>query len=89
MLNKEIYQALEAEFERNRIGEDVEEILLELAEALSEREILDKEIQLTESYGKTQINVTGICSEEEGEISVFIKQVRVGKKEFVIEDYLL
>ncbi len=89
MLDQDIYEALEMELERNHISEDVDEILLDLAEALADRGIMDKELVLTESYGKTQIQVTGVCSEEEGEVNILMKQVRIGKKEFEINDYFL
>uniref|UniRef100_UPI000A7EA83B U-box domain-containing protein 56 n=1 Tax=Clostridium sp. NkU-1 TaxID=1095009 RepID=UPI000A7EA83B len=80
MFDQDIYEALEIEFERNNIMEDVDEVLLDLAEAIADRGIMDKELVLTESYGKVQIQVTGVCSEEEGEANVLIKQVRIGKK---------
>lgn len=89
MLDQDIYEALEMELERNHIREDVDEVLLDLAEALADRGIMDKELVLTESYGKTQIQVTGICSEEEGEVNILMKQVRIGKKDFEINDYFL
>jgi len=85
MLDQDIYEALEMEFVRNHIKEDVDEVLLDLAEALADRGIM----VLTESYGKTQIQVTGICTEEEGEVNVLVKQVQIGKKEFEIDDYFL
>ncbi len=89
MLDQDIYEALEMELERNHVREDVDEILLDLAEALADRGIMDKELVLTESYGKTQIQATGVCSEEEGEVNILMKQVRIGKKEFEINDYFL
>ncbi|GLC79159.1 U-box domain-containing protein 56 [Lacrimispora brassicae] len=89
MFDQDTYEALEMEFERNHIMEDVEEVLLDLAEALADKGMMDKELVLTESYGKIQIQVSGICSEEEGEVNVLIKRVRIGKKEFEIDDYLL
>ncbi|WP_313582843.1 U-box domain-containing protein 56 [Lacrimispora sp.] len=89
MLDQDIYEALEIELDRNHIREDVDEVLLDLAEVLADRGIMDKELVLTESYGKTQIQVTGICSEEDGEVNILMKQVRIGKKEFEINDYFL
>jgi hypothetical protein len=89
MFDQDIYEALEMEFVRNHIKEDVDEVLLDLAEALADRGIMDKELVLTESYGKIQIQVTGICTEEEGEVNVLVKQVQIGKKEFEIDDYFL
>ena len=89
MFDQDTYEALEMEFERNHIMEDVEEVLLDLAEALADKGMMDKELVLTESYGKIQIQVSGICSEEEGEVNVLIKRVWIGKKEFEIDDYLL
>ena len=89
MFNEETYEELEAEFEKYHIEEEVEEVLLDLAEALADKEILDKELNLTESYGKTQIYATGICTDEDGEVSVLIKMIKIGKKEFEINDYFL
>ncbi len=89
MLNEETYEELESEFEKNHIEEEVEEVLLDLAEALADKGILDKDLNLTESYGKTQIVATGICTDEDGEVSVLIKQIKIGKKEFEINDYFL
>ena len=89
MFDQDTYEALEMEFERNRITEDVEEVLLDFAEAMADRGIMDKELVLTESYGKTPVLVSGICSEEEGEVNVLIKKVKVGNKKFEINDYFL
>lgn len=89
MFNQDCYEALEREFEKNHMDEDVEEVLLGLAESLAEQEIMDKEISLTESYGKTKVSAWGVCTQEEEEINVFINKVQIGKKEFVIEDYFL
>lgn len=89
MFNQEIYDLLEAEFEKNHLEEDVEEVLLDLSEALADQGIMDKEVSLKESYGKTVVEAVGICSEEDEEIVVLIKRVKIGKKEFEIEDYFL
>jgi len=89
MFNQDIYDSLEKEFEKNHIEEDVEEVLLDLSEALADKGIMDKELNLKESYGKTPVEVSGICSEEEGEVTVLIKRIKIGKKEFEIDDYFL
>lgn len=89
MFNQEIYDLLEAEFEKNHLEEDVEEVLLDLSEALADQGIMDKEVSLKESYGKTVVEAVGICSEEDEEVVVLIKRVIIGKKEFEIEDYFL
>jgi hypothetical protein len=89
MFNQEIYDLLEAEFEKNHLEEDVEEVLLDLSEALADQGIMDKEVSLKESYGKTVVEAVGICSEEDEEVVVLIKRVKIGKKEFEIEDYFL
>lgn len=89
MLNNDIYEAMEMEFEKNHIEEEVEEVLLDLAEALADKGIRDKEVSLTESYGKARVQAVGVCTEEDGETSVYIKRIQIGKKEFEIEDYFL
>ena len=89
MMNEELYEALEQEFEKNHVDEDVEDVLLDLAEHLADQGIMDKEVIFKESYGKTSVEGCGVCAEEDGEISVLIKWIRVGKKEFEIDDYFL
>jgi hypothetical protein len=89
MMNDEIYEELEIEFERHRIDEDVEEVLLDLAEALADHGVMDQEVSLVQAYGKTPITVWGRCEEEDEEVNVFINRISIGKKKFVIEDYFL
>lgn len=89
MMNEKIYEALENEFRARSIDEDVEEVLLSLCEGLADMQIMDKEVKLTESYGKTKIKAVGICSMEDEEVYVLLKRIYVEKKEFEIEDYFL
>lgn len=89
MWNQSVYEAIEKELEKNNIEEDVDEFMLELAECLEASEIMDKEVSKTETYGKTQVMVTGICTLQEEEVEVLIKQIKIGKNEFEINDYLL
>ncbi|MEI3181997.1 MAG: hypothetical protein V8S98_00670 [Lachnospiraceae bacterium] len=42
MLNEELYETLEQEFEKNKIEDAVEDILLELAELLADQETTGK-----------------------------------------------
>ena len=88
-MNEELYEALEQEFEKNHVDEDVEDVLLDLAEHMADQGIMDKEVIFKESYGKTSVEGSGVCAVEDGEISVLIKWIRVGKKEFEIDDYFL
>ncbi|WP_270812364.1 U-box domain-containing protein 56 [Hungatella effluvii] len=89
MMNEELYEALEQELEKNHVEEDVEDVLLDLAENIAERGIMDKEVIFKQSYGRTEVHGCGVCAEEDGETSVLIKWIRVGKKEFEIDDYFL
>lgn len=88
-MNEELYEALELEFLKHRVDEEVEDVLLSLAEDLADQGIMDKEVISKESYGKTKIECCGVCTEEDGEISVLVKWIRVGDKEFEIDDYFL
>lgn len=88
-MNEELYEALELEFLKNRVDEDVEDVLLGLAEDMADQGIMDKEVISKESYGRTTIEGCGVCTEEDGEISVLVKWIRVGEKEFEIDDYFL
>lgn len=89
MWNQDVYEAIEKELEKNNIEEDVDEFMLELAECLEASESMDKEVSKTETYGKTQVLVTGICTLHEEEVNVLIKRIKIGKNEFEINDYLL
>lgn len=89
-MNEELYELLEEELLKHRIDEEVEDILLALAETLVDQNVFDQEISCREKAGKTWLEVSGICEEnEDGEVSVFIRTLTIGEKEFEIEDYLL
>ena len=75
MLNEELYETLEQEFEKNKIEDAVEDILLELAELLADQETTGKKLY-----------ACGRC-EEDG--SVYIETLRVNDHEYVIDDYFL
>lgn len=89
-MNEELYELLEEEFLKQHINEEVEDVLLALAETLADMNVLGQEISCREKAGRTQLEACGICEEDEdGEISVFLKTLTIGEKEFEIEDYLL
>ena len=52
MMNEELYEKLEQELEKNHVEEDVEDVLLDLAENIAERGIMDKEVIFKQSYGR-------------------------------------
>lgn len=91
MLNEELYEELEHVFTRCRVDMEVEDVLLELAEAMADTGITGREISVREQVGHAEIAAYGIC-EENGdgeEPAVFIRTLTVSGKEFEIEDYLL
>ncbi len=91
MLNEELYKELEQEFTRCRIGQEVEDVLLEMAEALGDMGITGREISVKEQAGHSRLAACGVCEEgEDGEApSVYIKTLSVNGKEFQIQDYIL
>ncbi len=89
MMNEQLYESLEQEFEKCHIGEEVEDVLLEMAESMADMGIMDKEVKCKESYGKTVVEACGVCTEEDEELSVLIRWITVGKKKFEIEDYFI
>lgn len=91
MLNEKLYEKLEHEFLRCRIGEEVEDVLLELAEAMSDKGVVGREISVREQIGNAKIAAYGTCEEgADGEaLEVFIKTLVINGKEYEIEDYLL
>ena len=91
MLNEELYEELEHEFTRCRVDEEVEDVLLELAESMADMGIVGREMSVREQVGPAKMTAYGICEEgEDGEEpAVLIKTLVINGKEFEIEDYLL
>lgn len=92
MLNKELYLQLEREFEHCHMEEEVEDVLLELAEILADKGVMGKEVCHQEKYGRTLVEACAVCSpdeEEPEEVNVLVRWIKIGKKEFEINDYLL
>lgn len=91
MLNEGLYKELEHEFIRCRVGEEVEDVLLEMAEAMADRGVMGREISVKEQVGHARITASGTCQKgEDGEEpEVFIRTLTVNGKEFEIGDYLL
>lgn len=91
-MNEELYELLETEFLKHQIDEEVEDVLLDLAESLADMNVLGREIIYKETIGHAKLEVCGVCEGDEGdpdEVSVYIKTLKIGEKEFEIEDYLL
>ena len=59
MLNEELYEELEHEFTKCRIDEEVEDVLLELAEALADTGITGREISVKEQAGHARLVAWG------------------------------
>lgn len=91
-MNEKTFKLLEEEFLKYRIEEEVEDVLLGLAEALMDEAILGKEVSYREKIGKATVEINGICEQEEEDeelVSVFVKWIRIEGKQFTIDDYLL
>ena len=91
MLNKELCGKLEQEFALCRIGEEVEDVLLELAELLADTGVTGQEASVKQQVGRNRLTARGTCEKggEGEEPAVFIRTLTVNGKEFLIEDYLL
>lgn len=92
MINKELYEQLEEELKACGIDEEAEDVLLDFSEVLADKGITDKELHHSEKYGKTLIEVCGICTpdeEEPEETAVLLRWIKIGKKKFDIDDYFL
>lgn len=88
-MNEKLYAKLEKELGRSRIDEDVEDVLLTLAEALADKGIMNKVVVCKESYGRAVVEGRGICSEEDGEVNVRILSIKIGRALYEIDDYFL
>lgn len=91
-MNEELYKLLEAEFARHHMDEEVEDVLLDMAELLAEKNIIGQEASCHEKLGGVKIGITGICEADEEapeEVSVYVKTLTIAGKTFEIEDYVL
>ncbi|MBS5065774.1 MAG: U-box domain-containing protein 56 [Hungatella hathewayi] len=91
-MNEELYEKLEAEFAKRHIDEEVEDVLLDMAEMLAEKNVLGKEISCKKTIGRTPLEAVGFCEADEeypDEASVYIKTLTVAGTVYEIEDYLL
>lgn len=94
MMNEELYEKLEHAFLQYGIEEEVEDVLLELAEMIADKGLSEKDVCIKEKYGKAVIEICGICSaaddaDDEDEVSVLIRWMKIDNQEFIINDYLL
>lgn len=86
MLNEELYETLEQEFEKNKIEDAVEDILLEMAELLADQETTGKKLTCQSKAGKAKLRACGRCEEDGG---VYIETLTINDHEYVIDDYFL
>lgn len=91
-MNEKTYQLLESELLKYQIGEEAEDILLGLAEALADEKVVKKEVAYQEKIGKATVEIMGICEpdeEDEELMNVFVKWIKIEGKQIDIEDYIL
>ena len=89
-MNEELYELLETEFLKYRIDEEVEDVLLTLAECLADTGKNGQETSYTERIGKAELTLYGTCEEaDEDEVSVFARALKINDEEYQINDYLL
>ncbi len=86
MLDAKLYGEIGKEFARHKIEDEVEDILLELAEAIEDREKPGEVQVVKRKAGHGMLSAEGVCEEDGG---VLIKSLDVSGKKFVIEDYIL
>lgn len=92
MINRELYGQLEEELKACGIEEEAEDVLLDLSEVLADKGVMEKELHHSEKYGRTLIEICGICTPDEddpGETGVLLRWIKIGKKTFDIDDYFL
>lgn len=91
-MNEVLYEKLEVEFAKYRIEDEVEDVLLEMAEALAEKQVLNQEVTVRLKWGHMKLEACGICEkdgEDPDDVSVYIKTLTVGTKVLPVEDYFL
>lgn len=89
-MNEELYELLETEFLKYRIDEEVEDVLLTLAESLADTAKIGQETSYSEQIGSARLIVYGTLEEfEDEEPAVFIRSLKINDSEYEINDYLL
>lgn len=89
-MNEELYDLLETEFLKYRIDEEVEDVLLALAESLSDTGKIGQESSYSEPIGSATLTIFGTLEDSEDEDpAVFIRSLKINDKEYEINDYLL
>lgn len=89
-MNEELYELLETEFLKHEIGDEVEDVLLALAESLADGGVTGEESSYSEQAGDAKLTVFGTCEDsEDGEISVYIRSLKIDDEEYEIGDYFL
>lgn len=89
-MNEELYELLETEFLKHEIGDEVEDVLLALAESLADGGVTGEESSYCEQAGDAKLTVFGTCEDgEDGEISVYIRSLKIDDEEYEIGDYFL
>ncbi|PNV61079.1 U-box domain-containing protein 56 [Clostridium sp. chh4-2] len=89
-MNEELYELLETEFLKYRIDEEVEDVLLTLAESLADTAKIGQETSYSEQIGSARLTVYGTLEESEDEDpAVFIRSLKINDSEYEINDYLL
>ena len=89
-MNEEIYEAIEKALAKNRIREDVDDVLLELAEAIQEEGEGSRTVSV--KYGKAVVEASGRCEvdeEDDEESYVWIDEIHIGKEVIEIHDYVM
>ena len=61
MLNEELYEELEHEFMKCRVDEDVDDVLMELAEAIQDLGIIGREVSVKEQAGHEKMGKSPRC----------------------------
>lgn len=91
-MDKKTYQELEKMLRNHKIREDIDEVFLELAEALADEKTVGETIVKSVKYGKVKVEVCGVCSENEEdaeELDVYMEWIQIGSERIMIEDYVL
>lgn len=86
MLNETLYEMLEQEFEKNKIEDAVEDILLDMAELLADQEATGTKLTCQAKAGRAKLKVCGRCEEDGG---VYIETFSINGKDYEIDDYFL
>lgn len=91
-MDKKTYKELERMLAHHKLHDDVDDVLLEMAETLADENVVGEKMVVTAKFGKVKIEACGICTpnEDDPELTdVYVEWIQIGTERIEIADYIM